>query len=104
MGNFFEYLEKLNYRTEKKIIYCWKNSNIKKQKDYDFFDAGEPPNYKLSADYQSGPLSFEYFNEKNKIITNCGYGRKISKKIRLISKFTSAQSTLCLKQYVCCKI
>ena len=32
----------------------------------------------------------------NKIITNCGYGRKISNKTQLISKFTSAQSTLCL--------
>ena len=36
------------------------------------------------------------FFTNNKIITNCGYGRKISKKAQLISKFTSAQSTLCL--------
>ena len=61
-----------------------------------YFDSGGPPDYRLSRDYQSGPLSFEYFSDNNKIITNCGYGRKISKKIRLISKLTSAQSTLCL--------
>tara|TARA_Y100001970_G_scaffold269905_1_gene363136 strand:- start:19624 stop:21273 length:1650 start_codon:yes stop_codon:yes gene_type:complete len=96
LGNLFEYLEKLNYRTEKKLFIVGKIQILKSKKTTIFFDAGEPPNYKLSADYQSGPLSFEYYNEKNKIITNCGYGRKISKKIRLVSKFTSAQSTLCL--------
>ena len=61
-----------------------------------YFDSGEPPIHKLSKDYQSGPLSFEYSNDCDKIITNCGYGRKISKKVQLISKFTSAQSTLCI--------
>ena len=44
-------------------------------------NSGGPPNYKLSKDYQSGPLSFEYFSENEKVITNCGYGRKISKKL-----------------------
>ena len=61
-----------------------------------FFDSGEPPNYRLSKDYQSGPLSFEYSSDKDKIITNCGYGRKISNKIQILSKFTSGQSTLCI--------
>ena len=51
---------------------------------------------KFSSSYQSGPLSFEYFVDNNKIITNCGYGNKISKKAALISRLTSAQSTLCL--------
>ena len=69
---------------------------IKNKKNTLYFDSGEPPVYEYSKDYQSGPLSFEYFYEGNKIITNCGYGRKISKKTQLISKFTSAQSTLCL--------
>ena len=61
-----------------------------------YFDSGSPPLHKLSKDYQSGPLSFEYSNDNNKIITNCGYGKRISKKIQLLSKFTSAQSTLCI--------
>ena len=61
-----------------------------------FFDIGSPPKKKYSSSYQSGPLSFEYFVDNNKIITNCGYGNKISKKIELISRLTSAQSTLCL--------
>jgi len=96
LNNFFKYLEKLNYRTEKKLSFVGKIQIVKNKKTTLYFDSGEPPDYRLSRDYQSGPLSFEYFNENEKIITNCGYGRKISKKIRLISKLTSAQSTLCL--------
>jgi len=61
-----------------------------------FFDVGSPPKKKYSSSYQSGPLSFEYFIDNNKIITNCGFGNKISKKAELISRLTSAQSTLCL--------
>ncbi len=96
LNNFLEYLEKLNYRTEKKLSFVGKIQIVKNKKNTLYFDSGEPPDYRLSRDYQSGPLSFEYFIENSKIITNCGYGRKISKKIRLISKLTSAQSTLCL--------
>jgi len=96
LNSFLEYLEKLNYRTEKKLSFVGKIQILKNKKVTLYFDSGGPPDYKLSRDYQSGPLSFEYFSDNNKIITNCGYGRKISKKIRLISKLTSAQSTLCL--------
>ena len=96
MDNFIKYLQKLNYRVKNKLSFVGKIQIIKNKKMTLYFDSGGPPDYKLSKDYQSGPLSFEYFSDNNKIITNCGYGRKISKKIRLISKLTSAQSTLCL--------
>ena len=90
------YLEKLNYNFEKKIKLVGQIQVLKAKKNFLYFDTGEPPIFKYSKDYQSGPLSFEYFNNESKIITNCGYGRRISKKTKLISKFTSAQSTLCL--------
>ena len=96
LEDFIEYLNKLNYRFDKNLISVGKIQIIKNKKASLYFDSGDPPNQHLSKDYQSGPLSFEYFNEGDKIITNCGYGRKISKKTRLISKFTSAQSTLCI--------
>ncbi len=96
LNNFLKYLEKLNYRVDEKLPYVGKIQIVKNKKNTLFFDSGGPPDYLLSRDYQSGPLSFEFFIENNKVITNCGYGRKISKKIRLISKLTSAQSTLCL--------
>jgi uncharacterized heparinase superfamily protein len=61
-----------------------------------FFDVGVPPSKKFSKSYQSGPLSFEYYLDGIKIITNCGFGCNISPKAELLSRLTSAQSTLTL--------
>ena len=61
-----------------------------------FFDVGEPPKKDFSSSYQSGPLSFEYYLDGEKIITNCGFGSRISSKAELLSRLTSAQSTLTL--------
>ncbi len=41
-------------------------------------------------------MSFEYFYEDQKIITNSGFGVNISNKARLLSRLTSSQSALCL--------
>ena len=59
-----------------------------------YLDVGSPPSKKFSKNYQSGPLSFEYFIDGEKIITNCGFGNKISSKAELISRLTASQSTL----------
>ena len=96
LNNFFEYLNKLNYQSNKDLNNVGEIQIIKNKKITLYFESGEPPPQQLSRDYQSGPLSFEYVSNDTKVITNCGYGRKISKKIRLLSKITSAQSTLCL--------
>ena len=96
LEKFLLYLNKLNYSRRKNIKSVGEVQIVKNKKSALYFDSGEPPTYKLSKDYQSGPLSFEYSNDDQKIITNCGYGRKISKKLQLLSKFTSAQSTLCI--------
>ena len=96
LNNFFNYFDKLNYSLKKILKSVGQVQILKNNKTTLYFDSGEPPNYKVSKDYQSGPLSFEYSSDKDKIITNCGYGRKISKKIQILSKFTSGQSTLCI--------
>ncbi len=96
LENFLEYLHKLNYLPKKNLKSVGQIQIVKNKKSTLYFDSGSPPLQTLSKDYQSGPLSFEYSNDNNKIITNCGYGKKISKKIQLLSKFTSAQSTLCI--------
>ena len=57
-------------------------------------DIDKPPQKKFSKSYQSGPLSFEYFLDGVKIITNSGFGSHISKKIELLSRVTACQSTL----------
>ena len=59
-----------------------------------YFDVGSPPSKNFSKNYQSGPLSFEYFLDGTKIITNCGFGSNISNKAELLSRLTASQSTL----------
>ncbi len=61
-----------------------------------FFDVGAPPKKSFSKNYQSGPLSFEYYLDGTKIITNCGFGNNISNKAELLSRLTACQSTLTL--------
>jgi uncharacterized heparinase superfamily protein len=69
---------------------------LKRKSHIVFFDVGEPPKKNFSKYYQSGPLSFEYFLDGIKIISNAGYGYNISSKAELLSKLTACQSTLTL--------
>jgi len=96
LEQFNKLLNTLDYKSKdkKNIIggihkFTNKNSAI-------FFDVGEPPKKNFSKSYQSGPLSFEYYLDGEKIITNCGFGSNISSKAELLSRLTSAQSTLTL--------
>jgi len=61
-----------------------------------FFDVGQPPKKNFSKCYQSGPLSFEYFLDGVKIISNSGFGDNISSKAELLSRLTACQTTLTL--------
>ena len=93
---FHKLLDDLDYKpkNKKKIIGGIHSFNIRNNAI--FFDAGEPPKKNFSKSYQSGPLSFEYYLDGKKIITNCGFGSNISSKAQLLSRLTSAQSTLTL--------
>ena len=96
MDSYLEYLKGLEYKPKNIINNIGQIFVARNKKNLLFFEVGSPPAKKYSRNYQSGPLSFEYFIDNNKIITNCGFGNKISKKTELISRLTSAQSTLCL--------
>ena len=85
---------KINYKIKTNNSFVGNLNILKYKKHVVFFDVGSPPKKNYSRAYQCGPLSFEYFNEKKKIITNCGFGYNISKKGMLLSRLTSAQSTL----------
>ncbi len=96
LEKFKKFLNELNYKFKNKKnliggihLFSTKNNAI-------FFDVGEPPGKGFSTSYQSGPLSFEFYLDGKKIITNCGYGSNISSKAELLSRLTSAQSTLTL--------
>ncbi len=67
---------------------------IKHKNHFLIIDIEKPPQKKFSKSYQSGPLSFEYFLDGVKIITNSGFGYQISKRTELLSRLTACQSTL----------
>ncbi len=96
LTNFYDYLNHFKIKIKKSKINAGNIHVLKNKKDTIFFEAGAPPKKNYSSCYQSGPLSFEYFFEDQKIITNSGFGVNISNKARLLSRFTSSQSALCL--------
>ncbi len=67
---------------------------IKYKSHFLVMDVDKPPQKKFSKSYQSGPLSFEYFLDGVKVITNSGFGSHISKRAELLSRLTACQSTL----------
>jgi uncharacterized heparinase superfamily protein len=71
---------------------------LKQKNHLVFFDIGQPPKKKFSMSYQSGPLSFEYFLDGKKIISNSGFGNNISAKAELLSRLTACQTTLTLNE------
>ena len=96
LTNFYNYLNHFKIKIKKTKINAGNIHVLKNKKDVIFFEAGNPPKKNYSSCYQSGPLSFEYFFDNQKIITNSGFGVNISNKARLLSRFTSSQSALCL--------
>jgi uncharacterized heparinase superfamily protein len=82
----------------------YKNNNlgglfkIKHKNHFVIIDIDKPPQKKFSKSYQSGPLSFEYFLDGVKIITNSGFGNHISQKAELLSRLTACQSTLTINE------
>ena len=59
-------------------------------------DTGSNPDKNFSENYQSGPLSFEFFYKDKKLITNSGYFQDHAHQLNRISKSTAAHSTLIL--------
>ena len=67
---------------------------IKYKNHFLLIDTDKPPKKEFSNSYQSGPLSFEYYVDGIKIITNSGFGSHISKRAEALSRLTACQSTL----------
>ena len=96
LRQFNELVKKLDFKIKSKKNIIGGIQKFKYKNIYVYFDIGAPPEKKFSQSYQSGPLSFEYYLDGEKIITNCGFGHNISSKAELLSRLTSAQSTLTL--------
>ena len=96
LDEFNKFIHNLEYKQKNKKNVIGGIHTLGVKNHLIFFDAGEPPKKSFSKGYQSGPLSFEYYMDGQKIITNCGFGSNISPKAELLSRLTSAQSTLTL--------
>ncbi len=96
LTNFYNYVDHYKIKIKKPKTNPGNIHVLKNKKDVIYFEAGNPPQKSFSSCYQSGPLSFEYFSDNQKIITNGGFGVNISSKARLLSRLTSSQSALCI--------
>ncbi len=94
LSHFEKYIENLKIAKKEKKDAIGGIFHAKSKQQVLYFDIGGPPSKNYSRNYQSGPLSFEYFLDGVKIITNCGFGNNISQKAELISRLTASQSTL----------
>ncbi len=65
-------------------------------------DTGNNPSKNYSENYQSGPLSFEFFFKDKKLITNSGYFQDHNHQLNSISKTTATHSTLILDSSSAC--
>ena len=93
--NYFDkYLENIKIGKKEKKNKIGGIFSVKSKHQALYFDVGSSPSKGFSKNYQSGPLSFEYYLEGTKIITNSGFGNNISSKAELISRLTASQSTL----------
>ncbi len=91
-----KYLE--NLKSDKKNNCFGGLFKIQHRNHFLIIDVDRPPKKKFSKSYQSGPLSFEYFLDNMKIITNSGFGNQISQKAELLSRLTACQSTLTINE------
>tara|TARA_B100000401_G_C52805702_1_gene721025 strand:- start:859 stop:2487 length:1629 start_codon:yes stop_codon:yes gene_type:complete len=65
-------------------------------------DNGSNPDKKFSENYQSGPLSFEFFFQGKKLICNSGYYQDYNHQLNRISKSTATHSTMVLDNSSVC--
>ncbi len=65
-------------------------------------DTGGSPTKNYTENYQSGPLSFEFFFKDKKLITNSGYFQDHNHQLNSISKSTATHSTLILDNSSAC--
>ncbi len=92
--HYEKYLENIKINKKDKKTKIGGIFQAKSKQQILYLDIGGPPSKNFSKNYQSGPLSFEYFSDGIKVITNCGFGNNISTKAELLSRLTASQSTL----------
>ncbi len=101
--DFDNYLKRLGYKFKNdEKDYCG-YTILKNKRICLAMDTGPSPDFKHSENYQSGALSFELISNGKKLISNCGYYKKINQKLNKISKSSAAHSTLVIDDSSSCK-
>ncbi len=101
--DFDNYLNRLGYKFKNESQEHAGYLIFKNKKICLAVDIGSSPNFNFTKDYQSGALSFEIISNGKKLISNCGYYKKIGTKLNQISKSSAAQSTLVIDDHSSCK-
>ena len=101
--DFDNYLKRLGYKFKNDSIdYCG-YTILQNRKICLAMDTGSSPELKYSEDYQSGALSFEIVSNGRKLISNCGYHKKVNQKLNKLSKSSACHNTLVIDDNSSCK-
>ena len=93
---FDKYLNLFRYRFKNDKFDISGYTVLKNKNNILAMDIGSSPGKNFSENYQSGPLSFEFYYKNKKLITNSGYFQDHRHQLNGISKSTAAHSTLIL--------
>ena len=100
--DFDKYLTHFRYKFKSNNFDISGYTILKNKNSIIAMDTGRNPIKNYSENYQSGPLSFEFFYKNNKLITNSGYFQEHNHQLNRISKSTAAHSTLILDNSSAC--
>ena len=102
LSDFDNYLKLHRYKFNSNNYEMGGYSILKNNNVVIAMDMGSSPDKKFSENYQSGPLSFEFFFKKNKLISNSGYFQDYQHQLNRISKSTATHSTLIVNNSSAC--
>ena len=101
-ADFDKYLELFRYKFKSDKFEISGYTILKNKNVLIAMDTGGNPPKNYSENYQSGPLSFEFFFKDKKLITNSGYFQDFNHQLNSISKSTATHSTLILDNSSAC--
>ena len=101
-SDFDKYLKLFRYNFKSNDQELSGYSILKNKNSILAVDIGSNPDKKFSENYQSGPLSFEFFFKGHKLICNSGYYQDQNHQLNRISKSTATHSTMVLDNSSVC--
>ncbi len=101
-SDFDKYLKLYRYNFKSDINELSGYIILKNKNSILAMDVGPNPEKKFSENYQSGPLSFEFYFQGYKLICNSGYYQDHNHQLNRISKSTATHSTMILDNTSVC--